>query len=763
LAEKIKAAEEAAKAAQAGYADAAAAFESVQETVRAAASDPAANDTVARQRLELREAAAEQALREAQQQIDAAGSAQKLVDAAANANLEDRVLQTEGEKARTALGEAVEKQLVAGERLRTIDLLERALDASAADERAAAAQADVDRLRALQARRELEANEREVLEKRRAAIVVPDADTLVPMRQLGHNLATARGALNVGLVVTVMPSRPIAIRAIKDGTALNHVTSGQALEVEANSEVDIDIGDVATVHIRGGRRDAQETVESLEARWSGEVTPHLAAANVADLEGLSTKIAEAHALDTNIEAKNAELHSLQAQIDALADSGQRLRAALERSNACRAALGDGPYETLAANIAALGAEPRDKLREDRQQTASDFELARAVASRAETAQTLAQERARNAQSTLNAAVVARDAALAAFPDGLAAAFSTAQAAQAAALAEQQKVAIELASLESTIRARNEQIQAAMQEARNVAEQARGQVGAANADLTTAIRDHASQLGLLEGLRRQWDSEDLAAAESRLQSATDRHDALPVPERIVTEAEISAAQAAEASARADLEATQREIERTHGALEQVGGAVARERLRDAIEAFELAERQEREIEADYEAWLLLLEQMKEADAAQASNLGQALAPAIADRFEALTQGRYDKIRLTEQLSTEGVVVAGAVRSVKHISVGTREQLSTLYRLSLAESLYTTVVLDDQLVQSDNTRMDWFRTLLTEKAHSFQIVVFTCRPGDYLAANAMVSKGKSLYKDTDGGFVRAIDLGRALRRR
>jgi hypothetical protein len=36
-----------------------------------------------------------------------------------------------------------------------------------------------------------------------------------------------------------------------------------------------------------------------------------------------------------------------------------------------------------------------------------------------------------------------------------------------------------------------------------------------------------------------------------------------------------------------EATQREIERTHGALEQVGGAVARERLRDAIEAFELA--------------------------------------------------------------------------------------------------------------------------------------------------------------------------------
>ena len=118
-------------------------------------------------------------------------------------------------------------------------------------------------------------------------------------------------------------------------------------------------------------------------------------------------------------------------------------------------------------------------------------------------------------------------------------------------------------------------------------------------------------------------------------------------------------------------------------------------------------QEREIEADYEAWLLLLEQMKQADAAQASNLGQALAPAIAGRFEALTQRRYENVRLTAQLGTEGVVVAGAVRPTERISVGTREQLSTLYRLSMAEYLCTTVVLDDQLVQSDVTRMDWFR--------------------------------------------------------
>ena len=86
------------------------------------------------------------------------------------------------------------------------------------------------------------------------------------------------------------------------------------------------------------------------------------------------------------------------------------------------------------------------------------------------------------------------------------------------------------------------------------------------------------------------------------------------------------------------------------------------------------------------------------------------------------------------------------------------LSVLHKLSCTQPK----TLINLLVQSDNTRIDWFRALLTEKAHTFQIVVFTCRPSDYLAANAIVSKGKAVNKNTDDGFVRAIDLTRALRR-
>jgi hypothetical protein len=61
------------------------------------------------------------------------------------------------------------------------------------------------------------------------------------------------------------------------------------------------------------------------------------------------------------------------------------------------------------------------------------------------------------------------------------------------------------------------------------------------------------------------------------------------------------------------------------------------------------------------------------------------------------------------------------------------------------------------------MDWFRTILAEKAHAFQIIVFTCRPTDYLEADAVVPKGKAVYRDSDAGFVRAIDLARAIQRR
>jgi hypothetical protein len=393
----------------------------------------------------------------------------------------------------------------------------------------------------------------------------------------------------------------------------------------------------------------------------------------------------------------------------------------------------------------------------------EAEEARATASDAANAQTLADERTRHSRLALDAAVASRDAALPALSEGVDAALVAARAALAAGIAEKELVSAELASLERTIDERKKRIDAVLGNARTNAVKASIAVDKAQGELTTAMTDHALHDGRLIELRKLRDFENLADAERRLRKTTESHAALPIPDRPVTNDEVNTAQNAAAGIKVDLEGIEREIHRAHGALEQVGGSVARERLHDATEAFELAERQEREIEAEYEAWRLLLDQMKEADAAQASNLGQALVPAIAGRFQELTQRRYQTVQLTAQLATEGVVVSGALRQAGQISVGTREQLSTLYRLSLAEYLQTAIVLDDQLVQSDDSRMDWFRALLAEKAHSFQIVVFTCRPSDYLPASALVAEGSAVHADTDGGFTRAVDLGRALRRR
>lgn len=379
-----------------------------------------------------------------------------------------------------------------------------------------------------------------------------------------------------------------------------------------------------------------------------------------------------------------------------------------------------------------------------------------------TALALAEERAERSRASLEAAVVARDVALSELPSGVAAETAAAEGALQAAREEQERVMAELASLQDRIDAKKGQLEAALVEAREAVEGAKRAVAAAQEGQKKAITDHAEAAGGLVLLRRGREAEDRPAAEGALREATERLDALPLPERLVGTDEVTAAEEVLKRVEQDLKSLDREIHTAQGALQQVGGAVARDWLRDATEAFELAVLHHREIEEDYEAWRLLLEQMKEADSAQASNLGRALAPAIEDRFCALTQQRYGSIQLTAHLEMKGVVLAGGVRSPEEMSVGTREQLSTLYRLCLGEYLRTAIVLDDQLVQSDDTRMEWFRGLLAEKARSFQIVVFTCRPGDYLVPGAMVVEDGVVWADSEGGFVRAVDLGRVVGR-
>jgi DNA repair exonuclease SbcCD ATPase subunit len=453
LVRKITGAEQALTIARGQKAEASAALEAAEEAARAEGSDPGVTDTVVRQQLEIRKSAAEQAAREAQQRIDAALVAQKLIDTVSAAELDLRDQQAKADKAVQSASKAMAMAKATENGLQRCDLLERALDVHAGDKHAAEAQAAVGKESALRGRLETASSERLVLTGQRSAIIVPAYGALGPMRKLATDLAAARGALDVGFVVTVSPKSSLDLRVRKDGKRAEAKSTAKSLEIEANAEVEIVIADVATVHVRGGRREAQEKAQALEVSWVREVEPHLNAAGVTDLDGLDVKIAEFRELDAGIKAKDVEVESLRGQIEALAGSAEALRAASNRAETCRAALGDVRLDTLATDLKALGTDPIAGLRKRRQELLKEAEGARALANDAANAQTLADERARHSRMALDAAVASRDEAMPAFPEGVDAAMVAAKGALAASNAERDRVSEDFTSLERTIQER----------------------------------------------------------------------------------------------------------------------------------------------------------------------------------------------------------------------------------------------------------------------------------------------------------------------
>ncbi|HLJ89957.1 MAG TPA: AAA family ATPase [Candidatus Angelobacter sp.] len=737
------------------------AHKAAEESAREKA-DPNINETVIRQELELKVAAADRSAGAAQQSLDGARIAQQLVNAAAEAERKFREQEEAAAIARRTSDENSTQERAANSELLRCDSLERALDLRLADKRVADAKAAVQKKAKLQESLDAVLAERTKLTDKRSRMKLPTVTAVAPMRRLAHELAAARGALSVGFVVAIEPVKPLDLRIQRDGTLLEPTPARQTLELEADTALEIGIPEVATFRIRGGRKDARERVHALEQQWAQEVVPHLAAAAVTDLDDLDSKINESVKLDGQIKEKNTESQTLEMQLASLAEAASELQGAMQHAAACRTLLRDVPVEPLFADLELLGSDPVQTLRSRRDELSKRMESARARATESAKAYTLAEDRATNLRALWEAATSKCDEVLAAFPDGVEEALLAFEQKLSQAKSEKQNAVADLEALDQTIASRKRIIHEAVSSTRTQLEIANRGVETAQQNLTTAITNHARHTGQLAELQKRRDAEDLSAAELRLEGATSHYAGLPIPERNATQDEVDAERTREKEAQFDYEANEAEIQRARGRLEQVGGAVARERLRDASEAFELAERQEREIEADYEAWKLLLEQMKAADAAQASNLGQALAPTVGGLFQTLTQRRYQSIQLGAQLNTEGVLVHGAPHPPSLLSVGTREQLSTLYRLALAEYLQTTVVFDDQLVQSDGNRMDWFRGLLAEKARMFQMIVLTCRPSDYLGTAKPVSDGTNAHMDQADGFIRAIDLERVVQR-
>src|SRR5262249_15324396 len=155
--------------------------------------------------LELRKVEADQAATSAQQRFDAATDAKRLVNAVAAAEREYLEQRAAADRARASLSEAATKQKAATEVLWRCGLLERGLDLQAAQKRTDDAQANADRGHTLRERLDLIGTEREKLVNQRGQFSIPSHGELLTIRRLATDLATARGTLNVGFVVTVSP------------------------------------------------------------------------------------------------------------------------------------------------------------------------------------------------------------------------------------------------------------------------------------------------------------------------------------------------------------------------------------------------------------------------------------------------------------------------------------------------------------------------------------------------------------------------------
>jgi chromosome segregation ATPase len=301
----------------------------------------------------------------------------------------------------------------------------------------------------------------------------------------------------------------------------------------------------------------------------------------------------------------------------------------------------------------------------------------------------------------------------------------------------------------------------VQDAEDASRKARSRIDAAEAHHKQLITQHAAAvLGLSE---MKVKVAGIHVDELRAEIAKRRARVLELEPEIgrVDEAEVTALEQKIGRLRAELRELDEELAKAKGALEQVGGAVVRERLAEIGQAIQQAEQREHEVEVEYEAWRLLHDTLREAESKESAHLGRALAGPVGARFRQLTGGRYGDIELGAQLEAGGIHVAGGLREIGMLSAGTQDQLATLLRVCIAQQLRSAIILDDHLTQSDPARVAWFNTTLREAAENVQIILITCRPQEVLAPDELCGPGQTHRASADGR-VHAVDMAAVIRR-
>jgi hypothetical protein len=590
-----------------------------------------------------------------------------------------------------------------------------------------------------------------------AARGLPAPSLIATLRQLERDRDVAESALKVGLSVEIAPEKKLSVEVASDGGKAQTEQVDKPATFTADRELSLRFAGVA-ITVSGGAAKSKEKLRKLRARWKSEAEPVLEAAGVADLSELEAAVAATGKSEQKAAHLRSEAAALEGRCRDLGDVTTALAQATKRLADAEGPLAGHDRDRLAARAAALPgplAAQVDKLSralDVKRRELADKRRAQEVIIGREQAfveSSAKEEETRRAELTAAAGALggAWDTVLAA-----------AQAKLATAETELAVVVGELAALEDRASSAVTQAASVVGKAEAALAKCTKELAAATKDRDAAREALATLRGRLVAERDRAGETDRGAALALVTEAEAAVAATPAPPKPVTEVQVSAARASLERLSAEVRQLETELHKEEGALSLVGGMVAEERLADAQAALEQARRAEAEVEADYQAWQLLLTTLHDAEQAQATHLGKTLLTPVAERFRSLTGGRYESLAMGSQLETEGVVQGGQTRGQDRLSVGTREQLATIFRLALAQQLKSALVLDDQLVQSDLQRMAWFSTVLREAASGIQILVITCRPEDYLGDRPALGSPPSV----EVGGVRVVDLARLVTR-
>ncbi len=696
-----------------------------------------------------------------QADVKAAEQAQQLGKDAREAREKLNSLQEElahAEENVTSLAEVSKAAMAQVDQLRHVEAYGRLVDARRilAEAETAEASAKADRAAAAEQRAEAEA-----FEKQAAGLEIPDHQVVETLRSLRQQLEVAEARLGGGLTVHVRRQEDIALKASVDGELPNESQGRDPFDLEGQRSIDLHVENLLDITITAGAAAARKQTEDLRRQWSEEGEPSLERAGVADVAALEEAWRRKDDLVRRAAARRAEAQRLEQRAKELHERVQGIDLKkLHVTEREQALLGQDENQ-LASLFEDFGEsweveleQQRSSAERERKDCAAELENG---SSRCTELRTRLLEREENYQRSKTQA----DAATGAFSDEVHNVLESGRG--------------QLGEIDRVISGLAAQIDSLSKVAESQQDDARQALHAAESKLKDAAnnresveamrRQKAEQLakatGTLEGLQKQIEKLDLAAAEKKVVDIEGRLAQMPMPESPATEADVDETQNVVEFATRAVEEKQREIHMAQGGLEQVGGGVIREQKEEIDRALEVAVEREHEVEVEYEAWQLLAETLRDVENSDGAHLGEALSGLLTQRFKELTTGRYGKLAIGPNLETEGLDAAGKIRHFDALSVGTKDQLATLFRLCIAEQIQSTVILDDHLSQSDPNKIEWFRALLRRTGQSIQVILLTCRSGDYLLDEEIPDKDE-IVRDRAGGLLRAVDLARAIRR-